>query len=98
MKIVNDIVLDAELDLLFVDGDFFVFDTTLQHQKLIVETNKGDWKNVPEVGVDMKNYFLNENFSGLLTEIKKQLVIDGMDVQSVSINEKAALTIKAEYK
>lgn len=98
MRIINDIVLDGDLDLLFSDGDFVSSDTTLQHQKLIILTNKGDWKNAPEVGVNMRKYFLNENFSGLLVETKKQFVIDGMNVQSVSINENAELITKAEYK
>lgn len=93
----KDLVLDND-DLLFEAGDFKLSDTTLQHQKLIIHTTKGDWKYTPETGVGIEKYFLNENFAGLIKEIRKQLVIDGMSVEDISITNIGELQIKAEYE
>jgi hypothetical protein len=94
----NDFVLDKDNDLTFVDGDFQIRQTDLQHQKLITYTKKGDWKYAFAVGVGIERYFLNENLAGLLSEIRKQLVMDGMKVQSVTLDSLGEIRVKGEYE
>ncbi|WP_448529202.1 hypothetical protein [Raineya sp.] len=93
----KDIILDENTDLIFLNGDFKIFESTLQHQKLLLFTAKGHWKHAPEVGVGVENYFLNENYAGLLQETRKQLVMDGMSVGDIQVTNFGELQIKAEY-
>ncbi|KOY85031.1 hypothetical protein AD998_01715 [bacterium 336/3] len=94
----NDLILDKDGDILIENGDFKVGDATLQHQKLIIYSSPGHWKFAPTTGVGIEKYYLNENFAKLISEVRKQMVIDGMKVESVSLSNTGNILVKADYQ
>jgi hypothetical protein len=93
----KDILIDnTTYEEKITNGDFVTGESTLQHQKLLLETAKGDWKESPVVGVGAAAYLKEEDESGLLTEIKSQFELDGMNVKKVAYNNEQ-ITIDANY-
>lgn len=81
----NDILLDNSLDLVFVDGDLVIGESTRQHQQLLLLTHKGELREFPTVGVGIQDWVLDDNPGSLNGEIKRQFEGDGMDVQQVKL-------------
>ncbi len=92
----NDFLLDNTGDLLIVNGDFSVDDTTLQEAEDIILSYPGWWKQFPLVGCAAPNY-LNSPGTGqqLSNTINQQLKLDGKTLTSfsASMNADGALTI-----
>ena len=44
----KDIRLDDDLDLVFKDGDFAISESSIQHQKLLILSDKGEFKESPK--------------------------------------------------
>lgn len=70
---------------------------TAQNQQLIIAMVKGELKEHPLVGVGIINYLNDENATGMLLEIKKQLKSDGMTVNNVAYSN-GELTVEAAYE
>lgn len=97
MKKHIDILLDENGDLLLDEnGEPVVGDVTQQNQKLIINTNKGDWRLYPLVGVGKDDYVDDENPAGLLREIRQQLIRDGFKVESIKLVENK-IKVNASY-
>lgn len=92
----RDLLLKTDQELDIQNGDFVVGDSTLQHQNLLLMTNKGEWKESPVVGVGILGFLKDEDESGLLTEIKRQFEKDGMVVKSVATID-SKINIDANY-
>lgn len=91
-----DVLLDENKDLKFVNGDLVIGDVNQQNQELIVVSNKGDWKESPEIGVGINDYLNDENISGAISAIKNNLRYDGFKVNKVKlVNNK--IEIDAKY-
>lgn len=92
----KDLLLDAGKELAFSDGDFATGESTLQHQELLIFTNKGEWKEAPTVAVGAIGFLKDEDEAGLLAEVKAQFEIDGMEVKSVTL-QNSNLNTDARY-
>lgn len=92
----TDILLDSDGDLLIVDGDLVIGESTIQHQQLLLSTNKGEWKQSPKVGIGLQDFLNDDSVNGIMNEINYQFTQDGMKVNSINIvNEQ--LNIEALY-
>ena len=74
----KDILIDNNNDLRLLAGDFEVGYSDNQQQKAILTTEKGEWKEHPEVGVGIAQMLADDLYTEVLIEIKKQLEYDGM--------------------
>ena len=97
-KKVYDLLLDENLDLACVNGDFVFGESSKQHQELLLIAQKGEFKEFPLVGVGISD-FLNEDAdtSELIQIISKEFSVDGMNVTDVIINGDQ-IKINAEYR
>ncbi len=71
-------------------------ESSLQHQKLLLQTIKGDWKEQPTVGVMAAGYLKDDNESGFLNAIKIEFERDGMQVNELKIEDENII-INANY-
>ncbi len=93
-----DILLDAiTFEPLIANGDFVTGESTLQHQYLLLWSEKGDWRQFPDVGVGINGFLKDEDEADMLAEIKAQFEKDGMQFNSVEITE-SGLLIDAPYR
>jgi hypothetical protein len=80
---VFDYKLDDSFDLVFgADGDFVEAESTVQHQQLLLLTEKGEWDGNPTVGVGADTYINSEHPQELVLEVRRQFEKDGMRVDS----------------
>lgn len=96
MADVRDILLADDGELAIVDGDFVIGDSTKQNQKLLLISQKGEWKQSPLTGVGIDNWLKDETQGGLKAEIKQQFKADGMTINSLIVNGQT-ITIDATY-
>ena len=92
-----DLVLDASDDLAVVGGDFVLGECTLQNQRLLVLTEKGDWKSDPSLGVGAMSFLENDHAQDLARAISKEFAKDGMRVQRVVVLPDGKIQSNAEY-
>ena len=95
----KDILIDNNNnDLrLSTDGDFEVGYSDNQQQKAILTTEKGEWKEHPEVGVGIAQMLADDLYTEMLIEVKKQLEYDGMQINDVALQEGGKLLIDGQY-
>lgn len=93
----KDILIDEENDLHLLAGDFEVGCSDNQQQKAILTTEKGEWKEHPEVGVGIAQMLADDLYTEVLIEIKKQLEYDGMQINDVALKEGSKLLIDGQY-
>lgn len=93
----TDLLVDNVYDLLIENGDFVAGESTLQHQKLLCATNKGEWREFPIMGVGINNWIKDENVGSAKVDIKKQFERDGMTVERIS-GTGQTLKIEAYYE
>ncbi|OXA83668.1 hypothetical protein [Flavobacterium columnare] len=92
----KDFVLDKDNDLMFANGDFFVANSDQQHLELILNSQQGEWKENPDLGVN-----LIKSQSGLIDRflkrnIKVQLEADGFDIEILNIGT-TGIELKGQY-
>lgn len=92
----KDILLNTARELDIKNGDFAVGESTLQHQDLLLMTNKGEWKENPMIAVGAVGYLKDEDEAALMAEVKQQFEKDGMQVKQIFI-EDGKLNIDANY-
>lgn len=93
----KDILIDENNDLQLLAGDFEVGHSDNQQQKAILTTEKGEWKEHPEVGVGIAQMLADDLYTEVLIEIKKQLEYDGMQINDVALKEGGKLLIDGQY-
>jgi len=94
----KDFLLDENYDLATSNGDFVCGNSDQQNQVLLLTSLPGDWKESPNIGVDVESYINTEDISGLLTQVKKQFENDGMTVIGLPKIENGKIKVNAEYK
>lgn len=94
-----DILLDGTLDVYAVKGDFVLGDATFQNQQLLLISEKGEFKQDPQVGVGIRSYLLDDaSIHEMQQEIVKQFEVDGMKINELSGNSWPTTEIDAEYE
>ena len=93
----KDILIDEGNDLRLLAGDFEMRYSDNQQQKAIITTEKGEWKEHPEVGVGISQMLADDLYTETLIEIKKQLEYDGMQINDVALQEGGKLLIDGTY-
>lgn len=93
----KDILIDERNDLRLLTGDFEVGYSDNQQQKAILITEKGEWKEHPEVGVGIAQMLADDLYTEVLIEIKKQLEYDGMQINDIALQEDCKLLIDGQY-
>lgn len=75
-----------------------VGDTTCQNQAIILQANKGEFKEYPTLGVGISGMANDHETTGWTREISLQLEAEGMRVNDVDIDiTNNKLLIDAEY-
>lgn len=93
----KDFLLDTETgDLAFENGDIKVGESDAQHQRLLLMTQKGSWKEFPTAGVGLASFLEDENPDGMIKEINQQFSGDGMTINKIAI-EDGKLKVDADY-
>lgn len=93
----QDILLDENLDLLIIDGDFVIGESTSQHQKLLILSDKCEFKDVPMRGVGARRYLEDDTPDNLAREIRQEFSIDGMTVNKIQIAADLTIQVDANY-
>lgn len=82
----NDILLDENFDLLIENGDFVIDESTDQHQKLLLYSGKGDYKQYPTRCVGAIRFLEESNGEELAREIDVDFNKDGMTVNEINLD------------
>lgn len=89
--------IDGDLD--FSQGDLHVTESTRQHQRDLLMSDKGHIRDKAEAGVGAVNYLLDEDPEGLLRATRKEFTADGMKVRRVGYAEETNdLNVEADYE
>jgi len=76
----KDILLDENNDLLVQNGDFVIGESERQEIKMILQAVKNDYKQFPEIGVNLVEELNSSGSARALTQkIKLNLKMDGKD-------------------
>lgn len=92
----TDLILDDDNDLRAAAGDLVAGDDLIQRQKVIAEATKNDFKQFPEMGVDVENYLEDEDPQALFAEIREQYRLDKMTLKSIGIDKEGKIFIDAK--
>ncbi len=92
------ILLDADFNLLIVGKRMVLGDTTYQNQKILIISDKNEFKDAPMRGVGAKRYLEDHTPDALAREIRQEFTIDGMTVESIKISSEGAIEVEAFYK
>lgn len=87
---------NGDLDL--SAGDLLEAESTYQHQRDLLLSDKGHIRQKPEAGIGAVNYLLSGDPEGLLRTTRKEFTTDGMKVTKVSLSENTNdLNVEASY-
>jgi len=82
----NDILLDDDNDLMFLNGDFVIGESELQEIKMIMQSVKNDYKQFPELGVNLVEEINSESsLLALKQRIKLNLRADNKQAKGIDI-------------
>nr|DAQ05171.1 MAG TPA: hypothetical protein [Bacteriophage sp.] len=70
-------------DLDLSTGDLLVAESTYQHQRDLLYSDKGHIRQKAEAGVGAVNYMMDNDPEGLLRATRKEFTADGMKVTKV---------------
>lgn len=74
------ISLDAEYDLQVRHGTLFLDDTQEQNAALIAETEKGEWKEHPQMGAGLRHLIKTQNTEReIIRQVSVALQYDGIN-------------------
>ncbi|MBB6499111.1 hypothetical protein [Pedobacter cryoconitis] len=80
-------ILIKDDDALIVRGDFYVEESDAQQVELILKSKQGEWKEAPQVGIDISRAQNGAIDRSLYRDIRVQLEADGFSVKELDINE-----------
>jgi len=93
----TDIVLDTNTgDLVFINGDIAYGESTLQHQRDILQAHPGDYRYAPTVGVGVQDFVKDDDPENMLRAIAQQFTADGMTVNSIVFSNNK-VNVNANY-
>jgi hypothetical protein len=92
----QDILLHTDGDLQTDAGDLVIGYSDGQHQNLLLQTFKGEWKDNPTIAVGAAGFLKDEDVHGLSAEIKQEFERDGMNVAAIEITTEK-ISVDASY-
>ena len=78
------------------NGDLVLTESTVQHQKDLINAEKGWWKFNPTRGVGLNSWLNDTNARNLPGAIRSELERDGQEVENISVAN-GKLTINSSY-
>jgi len=79
----NDIKLNTDYDISFINNDLVIDESTNQEIELICLTGEGQLKQHPTFGVDINKFSNGVWNQELKTKIQTMLKLDGFNVKSI---------------
>ncbi len=96
---ITDLLLTDDLDLRIEGGDLVLGESTEQHLRLLLESDKGDWRATPYVGVGIRTLLLEDASPlAIQQEIQDQVTTDGARVRDLAITAAGQLQLQASYE
>ena len=96
----TDILLDANYDLAIERGDLVTGESDAQHLELLLQTNQGEWRQDPLVGVGLSRYLSSpygpQQAAELTRTLSIQLERDGYSILELDLAELSSALINAE--
>lgn len=80
---IRDIIQNDNGDIKFLNGDILLGDSTRQHMRDLLLTNRGELKHSPLTGVGLNNYLNDETPEDMMRDIRKQVIKDGAALKSI---------------
>ncbi len=88
---------DGDLDLSM--GDLQITESSEQHKRDLLYSDKGHIRDKAEAGVGIISYILDNEPEDLLRAVRKEFSSDGMKVKSVGINTNSGdMEVVARYE
>lgn len=87
---------NGDLDL--SDGDLQYIDSARQHQKDLLLSRQGWWKEHPATGVDVYAHLNDTDPEALLRATRKEFAADGMKVRKVQLHANGEIETDATYE
>ncbi len=99
MTIVKDILIEEVAgDVIAVEGDFVIGDSTRQHQVHLMLACEGEFKQNETTGIGAINFIDDEGPANFTRKTRQQFTLDGMDVEQLAMGADGKLNIKADYR
>lgn len=96
---VTDILLDDNMEPIRRNGDFVIGDATLQNQKLLILTEKGELRQHPVSGVGVRNYLNDEDgLVDLQVDIQREFEADNMTVDLLRVKSLRDIELQGSYE
>lgn len=92
------LLLDNDMDLLIQNGDFVLGDTTAQNQKILILSNKTEFKENPMRCVGTMMFLEDHKPDALAREIRQEFITDGMKVNTIVIKQIGDIEVDATYQ
>ncbi len=92
----KDILLKDDLDF-SINGDFLVRESTAQHQKILIISEKGEFKESPKRGVGARLFLESHSPDNLAREIRQEFSADNMQVNNIQIKDNLEINVEAFY-
>lgn len=81
------LLLDENNDLQTADGALLLGDTSEQNAALIAETEKGEWKEHPQMGAGLRHLIKTQNTEReIIRQVSVALQYDGINA-AVTVND-----------
>ena len=96
MKQPTDLLLNAEGDLLLVNGDVAAGNAATDNQRLLLTIEKAELRYAPFDVVGVREYLNDESPRTMLREIRRVFALDGMRIDTMTFVN-GSLKIDAPY-
>jgi hypothetical protein len=92
-----DFAVDDNNDLLISNGDFVLKECTEKHQTDLLLDEKGGYKLNPTICVGAFTYLDDENIQSIARAASIEFTRDGMQVNSIALQQNGILNMDANY-
>jgi hypothetical protein len=92
----KDFLLDLTNGKLFANGDISTGTSDKQNMDLLIECEKGSFKEFPATCVGAASYLESEDAAGFLRDVRTQFQADGITVNKI-VFEGDTMKVDAKY-
>lgn len=95
----NDYLQLSDGDLDLSNGDLQITESTEQHQRDLLISDKGHIREKPEAGIGAINFMIDNNAEELFRATRKEFTADGMKVKKLRLDPSTNnLEVQASYE